>query len=224
MIASAQALCNSSEVQISWHQAAGVENYLVTAAGSLGYVSIHNTTQSLLSADFPCGQDYNVTVRGRGSDCDSIPSSPAFFRTGTATYLTELSTFALFFYSMSIFGPNVNFHPLSSAPCIPSDVTTYVQCELSTGSVSWGASDGADTYTAVATGLDGHTHACHTNTTSCSWDNLHCGEEYTVVLRANGDNCTSLPSNSSVIYMSMYDMLNKMSLTYLIKLLGTKKY
>lgn len=128
-----------------------------------------------------------------------------------------------FFYSMFIFSPNVNLHPLSSAPCIPSDVTTYVQCELSAGSVSWGSSDGADTYTAVATGLDGHTHACHTNTTSCSWDNLQCGEEYTVVVRANGDNCTSLPSNSSVIYMSMYDMLNKMSLTYLIKLLRTKE-
>lgn len=54
----------------------------------------------------------------------------------------------------------------------------------------------------VATGLDGHTHRCVTNTTSCSWNELQCGEEYTVVVRANDDNCTSLPSNSSVIYMS----------------------
>ncbi|KAM7379233.1 hypothetical protein PAMP_004798 [Pampus punctatissimus] len=69
------------------------------------------------------------------------------------------------------------------------------------GSVSWGPSDGAKTYVAIATGLDGHTRQCLTNTTNCTWDNLHCGEEYTVVVKAKDGNCTSLPSNSSVIYM-----------------------
>lgn len=85
MIVSAQALCNTSEVQISWHQAADVENYLVTATGSLGHVSSHNTSHGVLSADFPCGQDYSVTVQARGCHCDSVPSSPASFRTGTDT-------------------------------------------------------------------------------------------------------------------------------------------
>lgn len=97
VIASAQALCNNVEVQISWHQASGVENYLVTATGSLGYVKIHNTSQTLLSAAFPCGQDYNVTVQGQGSECDSIPSSPAFFKTSMITYSTLQYTFALAF-------------------------------------------------------------------------------------------------------------------------------
>ncbi|KAM9349923.1 fibronectin [Symphorus nematophorus] len=168
VIMSAQAPCNSAEVQISWHQASGVVNYLVTATGSLGYVESHNTTQTLLTAALPCGQDYNVTVQGQGSKCDSIPSSPAFFKT---------------------------------APCIPRHVTTYVQCEPNMGSVSWGPSDGAETYVAIATGLDGHTHLCLTSNTSCTWNDLHCGEEYTVVVRAKDGNCTSLPSNSSVIYM-----------------------
>ena len=70
------------------------------------------------------------------------------------------------------------------------------------GSVSWGPSDGAETYVAIATGLDGHTHQCLTNGTACTWSDLHCGEEYTVVVRAKDGNCTSPPSNSSVIYMS----------------------
>ncbi|XP_067460816.1 mucin-4-like [Thunnus thynnus] len=168
VIVSAQAFCHSEEVQISWHRASGVVNYLITATGSLGYVESYNTTQMLLSAALPCGQNYSVTVQGQGSECDSIPSSPAFLKT---------------------------------TPCVPRDVTTYVQCEFNMGSVSWGPSDGAETYVAVATGLDGHTHQCLTNTTSCTWEDLHCGEEYTVVVRAKVDNCTSLPSNSSVIHM-----------------------
>lgn len=89
------------------------------------------------------------------------------------------------------------------APCIPHDVTTRVQCEADQGSVSWGPSNGAKSYVAVATGLDGHRHECLTNTTSCTWSDLHCGEEYTVLVRAKDGNCTSLPSNSSVIYMGM---------------------
>lgn len=72
------------------------------------------------------------------------------------------------------------------------------------GSVSWGSSDGADRYVAVATGLDGQSHVCYTNTTSCTWNHLHCGERYTVVVRAKDNNCTSLPSNSSVIYMGEF--------------------
>ncbi|XP_034052024.1 receptor-type tyrosine-protein phosphatase beta-like isoform X2 [Gymnodraco acuticeps] len=168
VIVPAQVLCQSEQVQISWYQASGVVNYLVTTTGSLGYVKIHNATQSIPAATLPCGQDYNVTVQAQGSDCDSIPSSPAFFKT---------------------------------APCPPSDVTTYAQCEFNMGSVSWGSSDGAETYVAVATGLDGHAHQCLTNSTDCSWNDLQCGEKYTVVVRAKNGNCTSLPSNSSIIYM-----------------------
>ncbi|KAE8290995.1 Fibronectin type III domain-containing protein 7 Precursor [Larimichthys crocea] len=168
VIVSVQAPCQSADVQISWQQASGVVNYLVTARGSLGYVEIYNITQTLLSAALPCGQDYNVTVQGQGSECNSIPSSPAFFNT---------------------------------TPCIPRNVTTYLQCELNVGSVSWEPSDGAETYIAVATGLDNHTHPCLTNTTSCTWNDLHCGEQYTVVVKAIDGTCTSLPSNSTVIHM-----------------------
>ncbi|XP_056277189.1 fibronectin-like [Pseudoliparis swirei] len=168
VIVSAQALCQSEVVHISWHQASGVVNYIVTASGSLGYLEVHNTSQTLLTAALPCGQHYNVTVQGRGSECLGSPSSPASFRT---------------------------------TPCVPRDVRTSVQCEVSVGSVSWAPSDGAETYSVVATGLDGHTQQCLTNTTSCTWTDLRCGDEYAVVLRAQEGNCTSLPSNSSVIHM-----------------------
>lgn len=89
-IASAQTSCNTTEVQISWLRARGVLSYAVVAAGNLGYASVHNTTRTLLSAAFPCGQEYNVTVQGRGGRCDGPPSSPFFFRSGAASRLSVI--------------------------------------------------------------------------------------------------------------------------------------
>ncbi|XP_054624499.1 uncharacterized protein LOC129177418 [Dunckerocampus dactyliophorus] len=168
VMVSAQVVCQSEGVQLSWHPASGVVHYLITATGSLGYVENYNTTQTDLTAVLPCGQNYSVIVQGQGSKCNSLPSSPAFFKT---------------------------------TPCTPRDVTTYIQCEGSTASVMWGATEGALKYAAEATGLDGHVHWCYSNTTHCTWDDLHCGEQYTVVVRAEDENCTSLNSNSTVIYM-----------------------
>uniref|UniRef100_A0A3Q2W6E4 Fibronectin type-III domain-containing protein n=1 Tax=Haplochromis burtoni TaxID=8153 RepID=A0A3Q2W6E4_HAPBU len=167
---SAEVLCESDEVKISWQEASGAESFLVTVSGSDGFVKTYSTNQALLRASLPCGQDFNVTVRGQGSMCNGIPSSPTFFKT---------------------------------APCIPRGLATDAECGFDVGSVSWQPTDGAETYIAVATGLDGHTHRCISNTASCTWSDLHCGEEYSVVVRAKSNNCTSLPSNSSIIHMGM---------------------
>ncbi|XP_014840249.1 PREDICTED: uncharacterized protein LOC106916456 [Poecilia mexicana] len=166
---SAQTLCESDEVQLSWDQTGSPAQYSVTARGSLGFTGVYNTTHRFLSAALPCGQHYNLTVRARSSDCDSMNSSPFFFKTG---------------------------------PCVPRDVVTSAQCKFNSGSVSWTPGDGAESYVARATGLDGHTHLCATNTTSCSWTDLHCGEQYTVVVAAEADNCTRMSNSSSVIYMN----------------------
>uniref|UniRef100_A0A3B3DY87 Fibronectin type-III domain-containing protein n=1 Tax=Oryzias melastigma TaxID=30732 RepID=A0A3B3DY87_ORYME len=160
VIASVQAPCQSDEVQISWNNTDGAVNYLVRTAGNRGYMKTHNTTQSFLSATLPCGQEFNVTVQGQGSVCDSTPSSPAFFKTGN--------------YSFPIL---ITYGSLDSID-MPSD--------------------GAETYIAIATGVDSHTHQCLTNTTSCTWTDLHCGEEYTVVVRAKTVNCSSLIPSTPV--------------------------
>uniref|UniRef100_A0A8C5HBY8 Uncharacterized LOC114458429 n=2 Tax=Gouania willdenowi TaxID=441366 RepID=A0A8C5HBY8_GOUWI len=91
---------------------------------------------------------------------------------------------------------------LRTAPCEPMGVETLVQCEADTGSVRWGPSDGAESYVAIATSLSGHAHQCETNLTWCSWSDLHCGEEYLVRVRAKNQNCTSRPSNTSLIHMA----------------------
>ena len=86
------------------------------------------------------------------------------------------------------------------APCMPQAVVTHSECNSSIASVSWNASNINQTYIAVATGLDGHTHPCVTNTSSCTWYDLHCGEAYTVQVMARNGNCTGLPSYGAPIY------------------------
>nr|XP_019965387.1 PREDICTED: uncharacterized protein LOC109644441 [Paralichthys olivaceus] len=88
-----------------------------------------------------------------------------------------------------------------TGPCVPENVQSFTRCEDSLGSVSWALSDGAESYLALATAEDGHTHMCVTNTSSCTWDDLHCGETYTVHVIANDYMCSSLPSNSTSIRM-----------------------
>ncbi|XP_028988094.1 mucin-4-like [Betta splendens] len=167
VIVAVDALCQSDSVYISWNQTSNAVNYIITVSGNLGYVNTYNTSQTLLSATLPCGQDYNATLRAHGAKCYSLTSSAAF----------------------------------TTTPCVPRNVTTQVQCRLNASSVSWEPSNGAKTYTALATGLDGRGRECTSNTTSCSWSDLHCGEQYSVVVTADNGNCSSLASNASTIYM-----------------------
>lgn len=75
-----------------------------------------------------------------------------------------------------------------------------VQCEDSVGSVSWAQSDGAESYVAVAVGLDSHTHTCASHNPNCTWDGLHCGNLYGITVIAEDALCSSLPSSSTLIH------------------------
>ncbi|KAJ8357216.1 hypothetical protein SKAU_G00200100 [Synaphobranchus kaupii] len=88
----------------------------------------------------------------------------------------------------------------TTVPCKPQHLQSFVRCEATLGSVSWGASDGAESYMAVAVGQDSHTHMCTTNGTVCTWNDLHCGDVYTVHVLALHNICNSSPSNSTIIH------------------------
>ncbi|XP_056895182.1 fibronectin-like isoform X2 [Takifugu flavidus] len=89
-----------------------------------------------------------------------------------------------------------------TGPCIPQHVQSFSHCENNLGSVRWASSDGADSYVAFAVGQDGHIHMCTTSTTNCTWDDLHCGEVYTIHVVANDYLCSSMPSNSTSLRMA----------------------
>lgn len=90
-----------------------------------------------------------------------------------------------------------------TGPCIPEHLQSFTHCENNLGSVSWASSDGADSYVAFAAGKDGHVHMCTTSTTNCTWDDLHCGEVYTIHVIANDYLCSSMPSNSTSLRMGI---------------------
>ncbi|KAK6311083.1 hypothetical protein J4Q44_G00191380 [Coregonus suidteri] len=62
------------------------------------------------------------------------------------------------------------------------------------GTVSWTAVARADMYLATATGNDGHTHTCISNSTDCSFTDLHCSETYAVNVVTIDRGCHSDPS------------------------------
>lgn len=88
---SAVALCQSDSVHISWNQTSNAVNYTLTVTGNLGYVNMYNTSQTLLSAALPCGQDYNATLQAQGSKCYSLPSSAVYFTTSTSCCFTPVT-------------------------------------------------------------------------------------------------------------------------------------
>ncbi|KAJ8279126.1 hypothetical protein COCON_G00061920 [Conger conger] len=129
------------------------------------------------------------------------------FATDDTTLEAQLPCGQTFSFSVSAQGQQCK-SPFSgkayfrTGPCIPQHVHTFVSCENSTGSVGWMASDGAESYTAVAVGQDSHTHMCTTNLTVCTWTDLHCGDFYVVHVIANDYLCNSMPSNGTTIFMA----------------------
>ncbi|KAJ8274470.1 hypothetical protein COCON_G00090950 [Conger conger] len=96
--------------------------------------------------------------------------------------------------------PQSNPIEFRTAPCKPQYLQTYIDCLATQGSVNWAASDGAESYMAVAVGQDRHTHMCTTNGTECSWHDLHCGDVYTVHVLAQRSICSSPISNVTTIH------------------------
>uniref|UniRef100_A0A8C7MJV8 Fibronectin type-III domain-containing protein n=1 Tax=Oncorhynchus kisutch TaxID=8019 RepID=A0A8C7MJV8_ONCKI len=83
---------------------------------------------------------------------------------------------------------------LRTGACPPTNVTTSLQCDGNMGTVSWTAVARADMYLATATGDDGHTHTCSSNSTDCSFTDLHCAETYAVTVVTMDRGCYSDPS------------------------------
>ncbi|KAK0153692.1 Fibronectin type III domain-containing protein 7 [Merluccius polli] len=178
--------CNSSIGSVSWTSSNRNETYIVVATGLDNHTHQCVTTNSSCTLDdLHCGEEYTVNVMARNGNRTSLPSNSSVIHTDRNAIVNIM--FTCFFESLG--------------PCIPQAVVAKVESNSGVGSVSWTSSNRNETYIAVATGLDSHTHRCVTTNSSCTWNDLHCGEEYTVQVMARNDYCTSLPSNGSVIHM-----------------------
>ncbi|KAM9324544.1 uncharacterized protein PAF06_000603 [Gastrophryne carolinensis] len=80
---------------------------------------------------------------------------------------------------------------ISTAPCIPQNVRTFVSCETNITNVSWDRTPGAVNYTATVKDVHGKEYSCATKETTCSIEALGCGQTYQLTVTAYGEQCTT---------------------------------
>uniref|UniRef100_A0A8C1XZZ6 Fibronectin type-III domain-containing protein n=1 Tax=Cyprinus carpio TaxID=7962 RepID=A0A8C1XZZ6_CYPCA len=88
--------------------------------------------------------------------------------------------------------PSESFN-LNTAPCMPTFVVATTNCDSIT-TVSWDSARGASSYTVHAVSTSGHNSTCTNTDTTCSFPDLDCGQNYTITVTAEDDNCVSLTS------------------------------
>ncbi|XP_073671225.1 uncharacterized protein [Paramisgurnus dabryanus] len=89
-------------------------------------------------------------------------------------------------------------YQIPSVPCQPQNVTSALQCENNTATVTWRASAGAGWYTVTAVGLQ-YSTSCRSNGTSCQLTSLPCGMRLNVSVQAQDNTCNSSSPTSAVI-------------------------
>lgn len=87
--------------------------------------------------------------------------------------------------------------PVSSVPCVPTDVAVEIDCSKNQAVVSWSASEGALSYKVSAQSMQGAMSLCEGADLMCILTNLTCGQSYSVQVVAQDDLCSSLPSQAA---------------------------
>lgn len=93
-------------------------------------------------------------------------------------------------------------------PCVPTNVTVHRTCGESPVAVTWDASRGAKIYTAIAIGNSGHRTECTSNDTTCSLEDLLCGQTYSLSVLAVDDACSSTESSMVTLQTGKDGVIN----------------
>ncbi|KAE8611013.1 hypothetical protein XENTR_v10012303 [Xenopus tropicalis] len=91
-------------------------------------------------------------------------------------------------------GPSIPV-PIVTAPCIPQNVVTKLDCITGVATVSWDSAAGAELYTANVVWGNEDPHSCNTSSVSCDISGLSCGKVYTATVTAANEKCKSKPSS-----------------------------
>lgn len=84
---------------------------------------------------------------------------------------------------------------VSTGLCAPTSLSVSSECHIST--VNWTHVEGAEMVVATATGSNGQTHTCQSNTSdSCNFTDLHCGETYSVAAVTVDRGCRSMSTSN----------------------------
>lgn len=69
-------------------------------------------------------------------------------------------------------------------------------CESGAVAVSWEPSKGASSYTTVAEGNGGYASTCNSSETTYVFNDLLCGLNYSITVRASDETCSSAGSSA----------------------------
>lgn len=87
-----------------------------------------------------------------------------------------------------------------AVPCVPQQVEAQVVCDLGAVSVSWESSKGASSYQTIAQGNGGYASTCNSSHTTCLFNDLLCGLNYSITVSALDGTCSS--AESSVVELN----------------------
>lgn len=190
---------------ISWDAAPGADSYFVSAVGG-EYYTANCTTSSNTTCeveDLACGVLYNFSVVATNSKCESQSSTTISLQTGTSVFMIS----HLMFIKTTL-KKNKKTKPLNlqcqlmksvfpPAPCSLSSIRAVTQCHNSSILVMWDlmeGSEGSTVYTATAEARD-HTYlSCNNTGTSCYLSGAQCDFQYTIIVAASSDQCSSMRS------------------------------
>ncbi|XP_051736094.1 fibronectin type III domain-containing protein 7-like [Ctenopharyngodon idella] len=106
-----------------------------------------------------------------------------------ATYTFHITAVNSFCHS----GPSNSFQ-IQTAPCALTSITAHTDCYSSHITVSWQLNEGSSFYVATAEGHDQSILMCNSTSTSCDLATAKCGMQYTIIISASSDKCSSLRS------------------------------
>ncbi|MEQ2170475.1 hypothetical protein GOODEAATRI_000588, partial [Goodea atripinnis] len=211
-----RASCETNELQCELLELECGQTYNITLTTVSNQCEIEtHTNVSFSTLDLQCGtstanmfwgEDEDVELfmataissMGMTLQCNSTNSTCKF----PDLQCGEKYVFSVTAYSNMCYSENSSSVEIQTGrSIIMLQVQSYTRCENSLGSISWTMYAKAESYLAIAVAEDGHIHECTTNTTKCTWNDLHCGEIYTVNVIALDYQCTSMPSNSTTIRM-----------------------
>nr|XP_055057047.1 uncharacterized protein LOC129441425 [Misgurnus anguillicaudatus] len=84
---------------------------------------------------------------------------------------------------------------LETGPCALSSIVAVTECQSSVIQVQWQRAPGGNSlYVATAEGQDRSIISCNSSTSSCNLTGVRCGMEYTIIVSASSNRCSSLRS------------------------------
>ncbi|XP_043081300.1 fibronectin type III domain-containing protein 7-like [Puntigrus tetrazona] len=87
-----------------------------------------------------------------------------------------------------------NAFQIQTAPCALTSITARTDCYSSHITVNWQLNEGSSFYVATAEGNDQSILMCNSTGTSCDLSGAKCGMQYTIIISASSDKCSSMRS------------------------------